>query len=355
MRVCFFGGWDPAYPRNRILRDGLAAHGVTVIEARAPAWRAFRRWPALLAAFSRVARESDVILVPEFRHKDVPLAWLLAGRRPLVFDPLVSRHDTLVSDWALHAPDSFQSRWNRWIDRRAFTLSDRILCDTWEHGRLFESLGAPQARLSRVLVGAERAFFEVSPPPAGTRVEIVYVGGFLPLHGVPVIVEALARLERDTDLPDYRVRLIGRGIEHDAVAIQLRERGLARVEMPGARPYAELPGTLASAHVVLGAFGAGAKAGRVIPHKIYQGLAAGRAVVTGDGPGLREVFEPGRHLEAVSRGEPQALAVALASLLRDAGRRATLGACGQARALEVATPERIGASLIEALQLAGAR
>lgn len=355
MRVCFFGGWDPDYPRNRILRDGLLAHGASVVEARAPAWRAFRRWPALIAAFSRVARESDVILVPEFRHKDVPLARLLAGRRPLVFDPLVSRHDTLVGDWALHAPDSGQSHWNRWIDGRAFALSDRILCDTWEHGRLFESLGAVRERLRRVLVGAERPFFEVPPPPPGPRIEIVYVGGFLPLHGVPVVVEALARLEREPGLPDYRVRLIGRGIEHDAVREQVRERRLARVELPGTLPYRELPAMLGTAHVVLGAFGAGAKAGRVVPHKVYQGVAAGRAVVTGDGPGVREVFEPGRHLEAVPRGEPGALAESLAALLRDPERRAALGLCGRARALEVATPERIGASLIEAMAGAGGR
>jgi glycosyltransferase involved in cell wall biosynthesis len=105
--------------------------------------------------------------------------------------------------------------------------------------------------------------------------------------------------------------------------------------------------------VVLGAFGAGEKAGRVIPHKVYQGLAAGRAVLTGDGPGLREVFEPGVHLAAVPRGDADAIAIALRDLIVSASRRLGLGEAGRGRALEVATPERVGESLRAALERSG--
>jgi len=147
--VCCFGAYDPQYPRNRILRAGLARAGVNVRECRVPERRAWRRFAELAAAFGRVGIDSDVILVPEFRHKDVALARLLAGHRRLVFDPLVSRHDTLVDDWRLHAPGSLQARWNRWIDRWSLSLADLVLCDTWTHGALFESLGAPRERLRR--------------------------------------------------------------------------------------------------------------------------------------------------------------------------------------------------------------
>ena len=78
----------------------------------------------------------------------------------------------------------------------------------------------------------------------------------------------------------------------------------------------------------------------MIPHKVYQGLAAGRAVVTGDGAGLREVFEPGTHLAAVPRGDPEALARGPRATDR-AIPRAPAARCapGGARALEIATPE----------------
>ena len=145
--VCFFGAYDPAYPRNRILREGLRQAGVEVLEARVRERRVLFRYPALALAFARRARRAGCVLVPEFRHKDMPLARWLAGGRRLVFDPLVSRHDTLVGDWGLHAPDSFQARWNLAIDRAALGRADLVLCDTWAHGALFETLGVPRARL----------------------------------------------------------------------------------------------------------------------------------------------------------------------------------------------------------------
>ena len=358
MRICFFGAWDPAYPRNRILREGLRRAGAEVLEARVRERRAFRRYPALLAAFARSARPADVLLVPEFRHKDMPLARWLAGRRRLVFDPLVSRYDTLVADWGLHAAGSPQARWNRRLDRWSLSLADLVLCDTWAHGALYESLGVPRARLRRVLVGAEDAFFTVGatgPPPAPEPVRIVYVGGFLPLHGTRVLVEAVALLERGAgSLPEFQVEMVGRGIEWKAAREQAERLGVRRISFTGGVPYAEAPRMLAAAHVVLGAFGAGAKAGRVIPHKVYQGLAAGRAVLTGDGAGLREVCEPGRHLAAVPRGDPEALADGLARLVGHPEEREALARAGRALALEVATPDRVGASLLEALAPAGA-
>jgi glycosyltransferase involved in cell wall biosynthesis len=349
--VCFFGAYDRGYARNKILREGLAHAGVEVLEAHVPERRAWRRYPELAAAFARRVDGADVVLVPEFRHKDVPLARLLRGRRTLVFDPLISRHDTLVSDWGLHAEGSWQARWNLSIDRWALSLADLVLCDTWAHGALFEALGAARPRLARVLVGAEDAFFRIGPPPPADPVRVLYLGGFLPLHGVPLVIDALAELERDrARLPDYQVTLAGAGIELERARALAAAHSLSGVEFPGAVPYAEAPRLMAGAHVLLGAFGAGEKAGRVIPHKVYQGLAAGRAVLTGDGAGLREVLEPGVHVAAVERGDAAAIAAGLRTLIAGAERREALGRNGRERALEVATPARIGAALRETLE-----
>ena len=351
MRVAFFGAYDPGYPRNRTLRAGLAAAGVDVIEARVRERRAVFRWPRLAARFAQVARHADVVLVPEFRHKDVPLARALCGRRLLAFDPLVSRWDTLVQDWGLHAAGSAQARWNRGIDTRALRAADLILCDTWEHGALFEALGADRGRIRRVLVGAERAFFEIGAPPEDGPVRILFLGGFLPLHGVRYLIDAAAELERSCPgLPEWRLELVGNGIEFAAVRAQVERLKLERVALEGPRPYAEAARAYAHAHVVLGAFGVTAKAGRVIPHKVYQGLAAGRAVVTGDSPAIREVFTPRLHLLTAARGDPASLAEALALLVRDPETRLRIAERGRARALEVATPERIGAELTRILE-----
>jgi len=350
--VCFAGAYDPAYPRNLIIRRGLAAAGVEVLEARVRERRAFFRYPALVEAMRLNAREADVIWVPEFRHKDVVVARLASRGQLLVFDPLVSRVDTLVEDWGLHARGSLQARWNAWIDRVSMRSPDRVVCDTWAHGRLFESLGVPRERLIRALVGAEDRFFEIAEPRPGDAVRVLYLGGFLPLHGTMHVVDAVACLEKQQGLPPFLVTLAGAGIEYDAARAAASELRLERIRFPGRSDYADAPALLEASDVVLGAFGAGEKAGRVIPHKVYQGLAAGRAVLSGDGEGVREVFEPGIHLDVVPRGDAVALAAGLARLIGDPARRLALGREARRRCLEVATPRTIGAGLQAALEAA---
>ena len=327
------GAWDPAYPRNRIVREALRRAGHEVRDVRVRERRAWLRYPSLAAAFGRHGVDADVVWVPEFRHKDVLVARLLAAGRPLVFDPLVSRWDTLVGDWRLHAAGGMQARWNRAIDRWSFRAADLLLCDTWAHGDLFVELGADRSRLRRLLVGAEDAFFRVGPPPASPPVRILYLGGFLPLHGVRTMLEAAARLERG-GAPAHEFLFAGRGIESEEARRVAVAESLTHVRFLGATPYAEAPRLFEQAHIALGVFGTGAKTARVIPHKLWQGLAAGRAVVTGDAPGVREVFVGDEHLKFVPCGDAAALAEAIEQLLRDEGLRLRLGEAARRRASE---------------------
>ena len=76
--VCFFGGFAPGYPRSEVIRKGLARHGVSVVMCRtSPKRRNIIRYAMLAWRYMRMKRDFQLIYVPEFRHKDVPLAWLL--------------------------------------------------------------------------------------------------------------------------------------------------------------------------------------------------------------------------------------------------------------------------------------
>ena len=71
-----------------------------------------------------------------------------------------------------------------------------------------------------------------------------------------------------------------------------------------------------------------AKAAMVVPNKVYQAAAAGRPLVTRDGPALREVLEPGAHCLVCPPGDPDALAAAVARLLDDPALGGAPGRCG---------------------------
>lgn len=373
MKVAFLGAFDPAYPRTRVLQEGLAAHGVEV-RLLPVSSKPLAREAGLLAAWATRGQGADVVLVPSFGHRDVPLAALLAraGRVPLLFDPLVSRWDTQVQDLGRVRPHSFAAARLRASDALSMRLADLVLCDTWAHGELFaEAFGVPRAKLARVPVGADRAAFalgasraagaadpradpQAAPRPDGP-LECLYVGGFLPLHGVDTIVQAAALLEARHGPRYARFTLIGGGMtahraERDIAALGLRSvRRVARV------PYAAALEAIAKADVALGIFGTTEKAARVIPHKVYQALAIGVPVLTRRSPAVRELFPEPFPMELVPPGNAEALAAAIEALAADPSRRKELAAAGRSAAAAIASPEAVGGSLLEAIARAGGR
>jgi glycosyltransferase involved in cell wall biosynthesis len=141
----------------------------------------------------------------------------------------------------------------------------------------------------------------------------VFYGLYTPLQGAPVIGAALAQIAG----APVEVTMIGHGQDEAAAKT-------AAAANPGVRwldwvPAADLPALAASHDVCLGIFGTGDKALRVVPNKVFQGAAAGCAIVTSDTPPQRRTL--GDAAVLVPPGDPQALA---AALVRLAGDRAEL-------------------------------
>src|SRR5208282_1472347 len=104
-------------------------------------------------------------------------------------------------------------------------------------------------------------------------------------------------------------------------------------------PAGELPALVAGHDVCLGIFGTGDKALRVVPNKVFQGAAAGCAIVTSDTPPQRRALSGAGVL--VPPGDPDALAAALLQLAGDRGELARLRRRARELAEEQFTPERI--------------
>ena len=157
LSVAYFGTYDPAYPRNRVLIEGLRAAGATVTEydAPLPAELTAARLASVAGAGELAARArrahlrllrmhpdwvpADVVVVGYPGHLVVPFGWALARirRARLVFDPLVSLHDTFVGDRRLVGGAGLAARAASAADRLAFTLADLVLADTAAHARFY--------------------------------------------------------------------------------------------------------------------------------------------------------------------------------------------------------------------------
>ena len=129
VRALYFGTYDRAHPRNVNAIAALRGAGVEVEERQVPV-----RGGGLLGALNVFAAEwrllaprkhdFDVVIVGYPGHFDVPRARRFAGRRPLVFDAVLSLENELV-DVRRHFRDrSTAATVLRVVDFRAFRLPE---------------------------------------------------------------------------------------------------------------------------------------------------------------------------------------------------------------------------------------
>ncbi|MER3513071.1 MAG: glycosyl transferase family 1, partial [Chloroflexota bacterium] len=137
--------------------------------------------------------------------------------------------------------------------------------------------------------------------------------------------------------------LVGDGPERAATMALAAQYGLSNVAFTGWVDRQRVPERLAQADVVLGVFGKTEQSLCTIHNKIYEGMAMGLPVVTGDSPTVRAELRDGEDLILVPREDPAALAAALLELQADPDRRLRLGATAYHTYRERYTIAAIGA------------
>jgi glycosyltransferase involved in cell wall biosynthesis len=333
LRVLLWGTYDTGKPRIRILSKGLVEEGILLQVIHADLWdgiedksqvrglwtmlrilgKAIWSYPILLWRLIRAPRP-DIILVSYPGILDALLACCIGRLRriPVAFDVFISLYDTIVQDRALIRPGTILARILRAVERWALRRADLIFMDTRAHAAHIEALfSLPAGSCGHVWVGAESDIFRADStavPVSADRMSVLFYGQYIPLHGLPVIVEAAAILR---DLPiDWL--LIGRGQESSHIEQMLREKPLPHVlRLPWVR-YEQLRHHMAAAHVCLGIFGNSQKAASVIPNKVFQLVAAGRPLITRDSAAIRELFDESNAChQLVPAGDAAALAAAV--------------------------------------------
>jgi len=361
LRVLGFGTYDTArHPRVGVLLEGLRARGAEVVEANAPLrlstaervamlnspWQAHRlvrqvlsRWWTIARRGGRAARDGrlDAVVVGYLGQFDVILARLLFPRRTVVLDMLIFGADT--------ARDRRMSAGVRlWLlgrlDATATACADIVLVDTAEHAALLPTRQQHKAMV--VPVGAPDGWFAASSGGTGAALQVIFFGLFTPLQGTTVIGEALAKLAGRADI---RVTMIGTGQDSDAArAAAAANPHITWLDWVAAD---RLPQLVAEHDVCLGIFGTGPKAQRVVPNKVYQGAAAGCAIVTSDTPPQRRAL--GDAAVFVPAGDAAALADVLRELTDDRARLAALREASVGRATREFAPKAVAGTLYRRL------
>lgn len=369
MRFCLFGTYTIAegYPVNRVLATGLERAGHTVEVCRVEAWGPFvhrtlsklrplgllRLAWRLLRAHVRLARRyrraaaHDWVLVGYPGYLDVHLARRLS-RCPVALVSFISVYDTIVGDRGRLGEASWPARLLWRVDRAAFRAADAVLVDTDAQARYYaERFGLEPERFVRSFVGEDDDLFARRPArPRRDVLEVLFFGTYVPLHGIDTILDAAQLLRDETDV---RFTLVGSGQLYEPLRERARRLDLAAVFVGRWVSSAELVDRIDAADVCLGIFGTTAKAARVIPYKVFDALAVGRAVVTRDSPAIRELLTHETSALLCPPGDPPALAAAVRRLRDDDALRQRLAKGGHGVYRERGCPTAIGRDLAHTL------
>jgi glycosyltransferase involved in cell wall biosynthesis len=366
MKICFWGTYDTGKPRVRILLEGLRASGNSVSEIHAEPWhkvadksqigsawnllflllRILISYPYLLARHA-LSRRNDVVICAYPGNLDILVLWPLAKlrRERLVLDAFLPLYDTVVGDRKLLSRHGLPARLLHWFERLSCQAADFLIADTKAHGDYFAAeFTLPRHRVLRAFVGCEPRMFHRSEPErqTGASPVVLFYGQFIPLHGMLTVFEA-ARLSAETRL---RWKVIGTGQDAKLFAQKLRESPIPNLEWVRWVEYDRLNREIQQADVCLGIFGTSAKAGRVIPNKVFQIIASGKRLITRDSPAIRELLEtPGPAFKLVPAGDPIALLDAILQSVEELGEIHY-----EADVLQRISPRDIGRTLVEQLE-----
>ncbi len=224
----------------------------------------------------------------------------------------------------------------------AFSRADALLAISSEVARWLETVPEARGRVHVVPCGVDADAFRPDVPPArpheaGTFV-VGFVGSFKPWHDLPTLSEGFAVLHSRHD--DARLLLVGEGPGRGPFRERLSALGVeGAATFAGAVEPSAVPSWLAAMDVA--AAPVRPEACYFSPLKVFEALAAGRAVVSNPLGQVGEFLSDGQDALLVPHGDPGALAGAFARLRADPALRARLGRAGRARVLEDLTWDAI--------------
>jgi len=284
MKVCWFGIYEPEYSRNKVLLSGLRQANVEIIECNAISQKGFKKYFYLVQKLRLLKNEYDVIFCAFPINYNVIIAKLFQ-KKPIVIDAFFPLYDAYVHDRKSVQKWSLKAFIYYWLDRINLYLVKLVITDTSQHRSYFNSL-YKKAQIAVIPVGAStEEFYPINTLPTKQFV-VSFHGSYIPLQGVEKIFGAAQLLKNE---PDIFFRFIGPQRMFDDFKKEIE--GLKNnIETISWLSTDILNKKLNEADVVLGIFGDTDKADRVVPNKVFQGIAVKKPVVTKDTPAIRELF-----------------------------------------------------------------
>ena len=222
-----------------------------------------------------------------------------------------------------------------WTTRICFNTAAQIICIS---PRLKEHLhtkwNVEESKLTVLPIAADVEAFKPNNNAVTVRKRlglttepvVIWVGGFFPWHDLSLLLESFALVLKQR--PDARLVLVGDGQTRSSVEEMITKNGMSHaVIMTGAVPHSQVPEMLSIADVavvpsppITASLG-----GTGVPLKLFEFMAAGKAIVATALNEAAEVIQHGHNGMLVGAGDVNTFAESTLKLINDPDERRRLG------------------------------
>jgi phosphatidyl-myo-inositol dimannoside synthase len=322
---------DAGFP-NRVDRLSIPSRRLRTIQG-------ILLWSRRVAVLAR-STDAEFIWCGNIKPAAYPAKWTME-RTGTPFGILLHGGDLLILQHQVH-----QSAIRRKTAAALLSSAAVLVANSeWTRDRCLTLLSeldidATPDRVRVVPLGADHEFFRPGLDTREVRARyglgegrwLLSVARLSRHKGIDTALQALARLR--SRYPDLRYAVVGTGEEHEALAAEARELGVAdRVRFLTDVPDRDLPALYNTAEVYLGVSRLMEQRVEGFGISLAEASACGVPVVAGRSGGIPAAVRDGVTGLLVDAERPEAVAEVLASLLDDAALRARLGAAGR-RAVE---------------------
>lgn len=312
MKICWFGIYDEEYSRNKILIDGLIENGVEVIRCNFRD-KGLKKYVLLIKKLRLLGNEYDYVFCAFPAHVCIIIAFFFQ-KRPIITDAFVSQYESIIQEKKTHSRYHPYAMLYAINDRFMVWLSKFVIVDTTQNKNYF-SRYTKKNKIHTVPVGIHTGeFYPISSnqQKSGNVFLVQFHGTYISLQGIENIILA-AHILRDVSA--IRFRLIGGGMEFPRIQSMVDTLKMNNINFLPFLSIGELNLVLNEADLILGIFGDTKKTDRVIPNKVFQGMAVCKPVLTKDTPAIRSCFSE-KDLYLVSNN-PSDIAQAIIEIYSD--------------------------------------
>jgi glycosyltransferase involved in cell wall biosynthesis len=341
---------------------GLRENGVEVLECHETLWRgiedriqtAHGGWinPAfikrVISTYFRLIKkynlinDYDILVIGYPGQLDIFIGWVLAliKKRPLVWDVFMSIY-LIILERKLNEKSKISAWIVNKIEWLGLRLPDRLIIDTQQYSDWLQKMyGLTDQRIFLVPTGADDRIFQRAPqqPKKKDTFLILYYGTYISNHNVPLMIEAAHLLSGNKSI---QFKFIGNGPDREKSEEIARSYSLENILFVDWLDKEDLVKEVFQADICLGVFGNTPQSLMTIQNKIYECLAMGKVVISGDSETIQSTFEHRKHIYLCKR-EAKSLAAAIGDLFKNQELCEQIAKSGYERFCSNFTSKKIG-------------